>query len=97
VVNFLLHQQNLIFYVEFYIGYVQNLNKDGVLSPMLGGSLFYEECSTLVLKNKLNYLHFNSMHKGNQQCCYGYNFKIINSISFFKKSNLVSMISMLVM
>jgi len=63
VVNFLLHQQNLIFYVEFYIGYVQNLNKDGVLSPMLGGSLFYEERSTLVLKNKLNYLHFNSMHK----------------------------------
>jgi hypothetical protein len=50
VVNFLLHLQNLTFYVEFYIGYVQNLNKDGVLNPMLGGSLFYEEPSTLVLK-----------------------------------------------
>ncbi len=60
VVNFLLHQQNLIFYVEFYIGYAQNLNKYGVLSPMLGDSLFYEECSTLVLKNKLELSSFQS-------------------------------------
>jgi hypothetical protein len=37
---------------------VQNLNKDGVLSPMLGGSLFYEEPSTLVLKNKLELFSF---------------------------------------